>query len=242
MWKVLIADDEPLIIRSIIRRIQWEEMDLELAGTAENGDELLEKIKTLQPDLVITDICMPAMTGLEVIAKSFELENPPRFIITSAYTTFEYARTAIRLGVDEYLPKPVTSASIREALENSLKKLRQSRKPEQKKNLFIDTACQYIEANFQKQLQLKDVAQEVYLSPSYFSSLFKAETGMNFLDYLTKIRMEHAKIWLKDPQYSQNDVAAMCGYSSSKYFGKVFKAETGMTPGEWRHGKSQSGE
>jgi len=236
MWKILIADDEPLVVRSIIRHIHWEDMDLELAGTAFDGEELLTKIRSLEPDVAITDICMPGMTGLEVIAKSFELKHSPRFIITSAYTTFEYARTALQLGVDEFLPKPVTDASIRQAIKASLAKLGSTERPEPRKNCFISTACQYIEDNFEKPLQLKDVAREVYLSTTYFSALFKEKMGISFIDYLTRVRLKHAKEWLEDIRYSVEEIAVMSGYSNAKYFGKVFKAETGMTPGEWRRG------
>ena len=239
MWKVLIADDEELIVRSMKRLVKWEEHDLELSGTAGNGTELLEKIEQIRPDIVIVDICMPSMTGLDVIAKTFELGLSPRFIIISAYTTFAYARIAIQLGVDEFLPKPVTAKSINEALERAMRKLDISDFTQKPCNRFITVAVRYIDQNFDKPLSLTQVAEYVYLSPTYFSALFKKEMKQTFSDYLTKVRIEHTKVWLNDLQYSLEDIAGRAGYSNAKYFGKVFKAVTGVTPVEWRNRKRQ---
>lgn len=248
MYKIVIADDEAMILRSLVRKISWTEHEAELAGTAENGADLMQLIEYQQPDIVITDICMPGLTGLEVIAKAEEDGKDIHFIITSAYTTFEYAREALVLGADEFLPKPFTAEEVNTAIERSLKKLRNKRDTELKQkteegdksregkgNLFVGEAISYIKTHFQESIQLTDVADAVYLSPTYFSKLFRKYTEKTFSEYLTQFRVERAREYLKNPRYSIEQVAQMCGYHDPKYFAKVFKAETGMTPNEWRH-------
>lgn len=242
MAKVLIADDEPVLIRRMHRLIPWEKLGLTLAGTAEDGEELLEKIRAERPDIVLADICMPCMTGLEVIAKVQAMGYHPHFIITSAYTTFDYARTALKLGVDEFLPKPLTGGVLEKALAETLRKIAAERNAPPAGNQFIEAACEYIEEHYGEPLQLKDAADHVYLSPTYFSALFREEAGIGFSDYLTRVRIRHVKELLQDLGLSLEDIAARCGYSSSKYMGRVFKAETGTTPGEWRLGRKERGD
>ena len=119
MYRVLVVDDEKYIRRSIINRIRWEECGTEVAGEAGDGKEACELIALYRPEIVITDIRMPGMDGLE-LAEWIAREYPSiRMIIISAYNDFEYARKAIRYGVKEYLLKPV----VGEELEGTLLRL-----------------------------------------------------------------------------------------------------------------------
>jgi len=116
MWKVIIADDERLICRLIESLIDWEALDMENAGKAENGLEALQMVRDLQPDLLITDIRMPGCDGLELIRQARELSPEIEIVIISGYARFEYAKTAIAYGVGSYILKPVNRDELNKTL------------------------------------------------------------------------------------------------------------------------------
>ncbi|WP_020427243.1 response regulator, partial [Paenibacillus riograndensis] len=111
MYKVVLADDETFALEGLRTLTDWEELGFEVCGACENGEEALAAIIRSSPDLVITDIRMPEIDGLELIrrVRSLDMEQPI-FIVLSGYGEFEYARTAIRYGVRHYLLKPVVDA------------------------------------------------------------------------------------------------------------------------------------
>lgn len=111
-----------------------------------------------------------------------------------------------------------------------------STKTEEHENQVVIRAQEYIQENFRKNLALDDVSRQLDLSPYYFSKLFKEETGSNFIEYLTNLRMAKAKELLKNEQYSMKEICAEIGYSDPNYFSRIFKKSTGMTPTEYRGG------
>lgn len=116
--QVIIADDEYLICELIRKMILWDELQVEFAGYAHNGQELLEKIKQIHPDIVITDISMPIMDGIELIRQTRLLNIPCRFIIISGYKQFEYAHNALKYSVDDYILKPINEAELNQSIKN----------------------------------------------------------------------------------------------------------------------------
>ncbi len=117
MLKVLIADDEEKICQLIEKLIDWQALDMKLSGVANNGIEALERIEALSPDVVITDIRMPGYDGLDLVKKTRELNVGVEFVIISGYRHFEYAQTAIKYGVSDYLLKPIKKQELTETLE-----------------------------------------------------------------------------------------------------------------------------
>ena len=107
MIKVLIADDEEKVCQLICNLVDWASFDMQIVGTAANGIEALEKVRSLGPDLMITDIRMPGCDGLELIARAKAENEALEFVIISGYRHFEYAQTAIKSGVGDYLLKPI---------------------------------------------------------------------------------------------------------------------------------------
>lgn len=233
MYRILSADDEELS-RMVLERLLGREKEVTLIGIAEDGDELLEMIEREKPDIVITDICMPGHSGLETIASTLEKGLAIRFIITSAYANFEYARKAIQLGVEDFLPKPVRSEELHKAIENVKKKLGQEVPQAVSYSRIIQVAKSYMDEHYGKHLTLEEVASQIYLSPAYFSSLFKKETGFLFSDYLIKIRMEQAKKMIEQLDGSTAQIAEKVGYKDVKHFREMFRKVYGMTPSEYR--------
>lgn len=117
MYKVIIADDEEDLRRAIIQKIDWNECGFEIIGDAENGIEALEMVENLEPDLLITDIKMPMMTGLELAEKVRSVSPATQIVILSGYDEFEYARQAIQYNIIRYLLKPISASELRCELE-----------------------------------------------------------------------------------------------------------------------------
>ncbi len=125
--RVVVADDEPKVCQLICNLVDWEALGMEIVGTASNGQEALELIHTLHPDLIITDIRMPGCTGLELIEQARRLQPQIEFIIVSGYRHFEYAQSAIRFGVSDYLAKPIKKNELMDTLEKMRDKHMQNR-------------------------------------------------------------------------------------------------------------------
>ncbi|MDC7286254.1 AraC family transcriptional regulator [Blautia schinkii] len=234
MIKVVLADDEPLAITLLKHHIAWEQQGLVLAGCARDGDELYEMIFSLRPEIVITDIQMPGRSGLEIIAKALEAGLPTRFIIISSYASFEYARKAIQLGAEDFLPKPVSRRELSKTLSLVLEKLKLPQPGEESCRKLILTAKEYIEEHFSEHLTLENVASHIYVSTSYLSTLFKKETGINFVSYLTEVRMKNARSYLDDNSLTIAQVADMVGYKDVKHFSSVFQKFYQVSPAQYR--------
>lgn len=123
MYKVLLVDDETIVLDGLKRRIHWESLNLEIVGTATDGLDAIRKIEQLKPDIVITDIIMPIMDGIKLIETIRELELPVKIIILSGHDEFSYAQKAIRLGAIEYQLKPVSSEEIESSLKKTIEQL-----------------------------------------------------------------------------------------------------------------------
>lgn len=124
MFKIILADDEPIIIKGLKKMIQWERLNAQIVAEAENGEELLAKIRQYSPDIVISDVAMPRMTGLDVIKEIREEGRNTKVIFLSGYQEFDYAKAAIRYAAQEYLLKPVGKEELEQAIlkaESSLK-------------------------------------------------------------------------------------------------------------------------
>lgn len=116
MFKIVLADDEPVIIKGLRKMIQWEALHAEIVAEAGNGEELLEKVREFSPDIVISDVAMPRMSGLDVIKKIREYDKKTKIIFLSGYQEFDYVRTAIRYDAQEYLLKPVGKEELEQAV------------------------------------------------------------------------------------------------------------------------------
>lgn len=117
-YTVLVVDDEFELRRALIEKVDWQSAGFEVIGEAENGIEALECIESLEPDLIITDIKMPMISGLELAKRIREIRPAAQIVILSGYDSFEYARTAIEYNIISYLLKPISSSEMTEELKN----------------------------------------------------------------------------------------------------------------------------
>lgn len=142
MYNVMLIDDEKLIIQGLTNIIEWEEIGLKVVETALNGYEALEKFKEKSVDIIITDISMPRLTGLELIKEIREINSKTKFIILTGYDEFAYAKEAIKYGVESYILKPINEEELQETLVKMVRDLDNKKK---EKNKVLDKNTKLIE-------------------------------------------------------------------------------------------------
>ena len=126
MYKVYLLDDEPFILEGLKYIVDWEDYGFEIVGSANNGEDGLKEILSMDIDLVLTDIMMPKMTGLELIDNLIKLNYHTNFIVLSAFQEFEYAKKAISMGAENYILKPIDSEELEKSIINIKKKLKEN--------------------------------------------------------------------------------------------------------------------
>lgn len=263
MIRLLIADDERLereaLVDMVTRRFVEHDVVLEVA---ENGRKAADTAILWEADLILMDIEMPGMNGLDA-ARAVLAQRPGcRVIFVTAYSLFQYAHEAVHLGACDYLLKPVDpdelEASIRRAIRQieaerrleALAPVQQEPEPEtpaapeeadahdetenNQTALVMAHVRRYLEDNYMFDISLDSVGEILHISPAYLSAQFKKYQKMNFLDCLTELRINAAKELLNDPFRSSAEVASMVGYEDASYFARAFKKRTGMTPTQYR--------
>lgn len=156
MLKVLFADDEPLMLEGLRFLVDWEGLDFEVCGEALDGEDALQLIHSIRPDLVITDVRMPVIDGLELIRIFAESDFQPKFIIFSGYADFEYAKEALKYGVSNYLTKPLDERELTEALQTVAEQIRAERKLASRHELI----SAFIQAETVSRLLMRDHTAE----------------------------------------------------------------------------------
>ena len=230
MKTIVIVEDEFRIRQGLGSLINKVDMGCKVIGEAENGYEGLKMIQDLEPDIVITDIQMPKIDGLQMIEKAKEMGAACTFVILSGYADFEYARRGIHLGVKEYLLKPATISSVKELLIKLAGNGEEASRPEEDEySGMVKEMIAIMEESYGMRLGLDTFADKFRLTPEYISNLFAKETKMTFSNYLKKVRIEKAKELILSTDMKIYEVACSVGYSDQKYFSKVFKEYTGVS-------------
>lgn len=244
--KLLIADDEQYVRYSLAEEIDWAKYGIELAGTASDGEEAFELAMRIRPDLLLTDIRMPVLSGLDLMRKLKPELPQMKVVLLSGWSDFEYAREALKLGASNYLVKPCPDEEIIDALlvaaqdqEASPDKANASAAAPgtvemQAKRHAIKMACELIHRDLSMPVTLTEVAGKLDMNASALSRLFRQEMGCSFSEYATNARMNLAKKQLIESNLKINDIAQNVGYGSVSHFVQVFGEYTGMTPGKFR--------
>jgi YesN/AraC family two-component response regulator len=229
----MIIDDEKSIRNLLKLTISWKELGLEVVGEASSGIEAINSIDDIRPDIVFVDIRMPFMNGIEFSKLAIKRYPRLKIIILTAFNEFEYAKECIGIGVAEYLLKPIVRNDVNEACKKVIEQLNKM-KPE--KDTTVTEECndiakiyEYIQKNYSDpELNLTSIAQEFGFNSSYLSRRFKADIGINLIDYITKCRMEKAMecVKMKKLMYI---TAKEVGIPDPNYFGKCFKKYTGKS-------------
>ncbi|MBU9725566.1 response regulator transcription factor [Diplocloster modestus] len=240
-WKVLLVDDEHMIREGFKKLFSWEEHDCEVVGEASDGVEAINQAALLKPDVVIMDINIPIINGLDVI-RILKAKDPGiAFIVVSGYDDFHYCKEAIKLKIVDYIRKPVDYEEFGDVIDNLKIALyqektfceRQETDKIEREDKMIFEMTKYIQENLQEEITLKVLADKFYLSPVYVSQMFRNKMGVNFLSYLTHLRIEKSKILLMTSQKSIAEIAGSVGFKDYRVYSRVFKKLEKVPPSQY---------
>jgi YesN/AraC family two-component response regulator len=248
MWRTLIVDDEQHARASVIKLLAKSKLPFEIVGTAGDGQAGMEAVRELQPDVVITDIDMPVMDGVNLLKSAREEGYEARFVMLTCMNEFEYARKSLEFGASGYLLKlSMDVEELKQALgkvSRELEQLEQLRKADRwfpKKNEDeltdhpeMNKIIRHIEEHYAEEITLKRVAELITMDASYVSDLFKKKTGQTLTHYVQNRRIQAARMLLTETTQSVGDIARLVGFENDNYFIKIFKRWCGVTPSEYR--------
>lgn len=249
MYRLIIADDEKIVLNGIKNTIDWNSLGVEVAATAGNGQEFYDNAIAYQPDIALVDIRMPIMDGLTAIEKLKPILGSCQFIIFTAYEDFSYAKKALELGVMGYIAKPVLKNEVIDKVKLAVKRLEkqknektpddrnetESLRPEKSKHSSaIEKIKRYMQSHVDSDYSLIDVAEYMQMNSAYLSRYFKEKTQETFVEYDKKLKMERAEYLLVTTNMKTYEIAAQLGYKSTQHFSRIFKEFAGMSPIEYR--------
>lgn len=252
MYRLMIADDEPLVRRGIRQLIDFSSLKVAEIYEATTGEEALKIFKEFQPEIVLMDINMPKIDGLSVAKKIKELIPKTKIAIITGYNYFDYAQSAIKIGVEDYILKPISKSDVSEIITKLVTYLEQEKKDEEikkiiknfkitedlkdtSKNNYKFLIQDYIENNYDdSQFTLSVLSEHLNLSSSYLSVIFKKNFGLPFQDYLLQKRMEKAKLLLLTTELKNYEISEKVGFEDVNYFITKFKKYYNITPKQYR--------
>lgn len=259
MYRIVVIEDSKLLRTGMIHTWDWKRLDCQIVGSAGDGIEGLQVICDTKPDVVLTDIRLPGLNGLDMIESARKQGISPAVIIISGYDEFSYAQKALTLGAVAYLVKPVEEEDAYRAIQSACERVDEQRKyrnlterlenienskmqvfnkylasSEGIKSEYTRQAIRYIEEHFADDISVRSIAEALAISESHLSKVFKDTMHCTIGEYLIQYRIREACTMLKDPQNRIYEVAVRCGYNDQRYFSVIFKRMMGMTPNEFR--------
>lgn len=259
MYKILFVDDDTTI-RSVIKSYRiWEHSEFYIERFAENEKEALDILQKERFALVITDIRMPVIDGLELVRKMRERGDRTCVILSSAYGDFKYAKEGIRLGVLDYIEKPYTQEKLEEALVYARRHLTQNQSVNIVENIYevmftqieknrlydmllqenVDALsfCSNMAEHLEEDNLIDKVSREVELSRDYLGRIFKARTGFSLSEFSTALKIDQAKKLLTESNLKIYEISDRLGYATVDYFSRLFRNYAGQTPAAYRKNK-----
>jgi len=239
MRKVVVVEDEDLVRRGIVLAVDWQSVDCAVVGEAANGAEGLEVIRERKPDLIVTDIKMPRMDGIEMLRRLRAEGNNAAVILLTAYSDFTYAQAAVKLGAVDYLLKPFHDGELEEAVAR-LGRETAGTAPEPApaaggKSKYVMETLRYVSEHYaEPDMGVSQAAERLGISEGHLSHVFKKETGRTLGSYITDYRIHRAMELLKDCRSKVYEVAEQVGYRDITYFSATFKRAVGVSPSEYQ--------
>lgn len=259
MYKVYIVDDAVLVRKEIVLTTPWEALNCMVVGEAGDAHTAFEEIQKLQPDIVITDIKMNQKTGLDLIRELKADNCNAEYIVISGYSEFEYAFNSIKLEVQNYILKPISDGELMDTLKKTIKQIEAKKRTDiitqkiqvteflgdvradlledyanSKLSIYLRKAMEYINLHYMEEITVKEVANELYISESYLTKLFKQEITITFIDYLTQVRIRNSIELLRNINLPIYEISDRVGYKDYRYYSQVFKKLIGISPKEYQ--------
>jgi two-component system response regulator YesN len=252
MYNILVVDDEFESRNTLCNCFPWSNLGFQVIAQAGNGAEALEILGRVKVDVVLCDIKMPVLSGIDLAQTLYRQKSKPFIIFLSGYRDFEYAQKALSFGVRYYIVKPARYEEIMNTFQMLKQELDARSAPlpfseYHEKNLdsshfqekVIELVKKYIMENYAK-ASLDDAAKLVHMNSSYLSQLFKQKTGVNFSDFLIEVKMTKAAELLMDYHLKTYSVSEMVGYTNPKNFARTFKNFYGVNPRDYRYAKLEN--
>lgn len=244
-YSVIVAEDEELLLNNLVQKIERADSDFQVVGTAQTGVQAYALIEELNPEVLITDIRMPVMDGIALIAKVREHFPLIKCIITSGFSDFEYARSAITLSVSDYLLKPIDSEELSDILgkikrefqiaQNSFEGIFSPATTRQTPTQIAELLKEYILSNYTSEINLNLIASSMNYSSSYLTKIFCQVYDCTPSKYIINLRINKAcQLLLHNPELSIRQIGEAVGYHDQAYFSRIFKKHTGKSPFEYR--------
>ena len=247
MYRVVLIDDEYIILEGLRRVVKWADYGCEVVGTAQDAASGMALIREAQPDILFTDIRMPGQNGLTMLA-ALRSEFPDMQVtVLTGYRDFSYAQEAIRLGVTRFLLKPSKMDEIRESLDAMTARLAtrlpqaaeheeaQDERASGAGNFIVNQAVAYIRGHYAEKISLQDVAERCYVSQWHLSKQLNRYAGKSFYDILNSVRIEAACNLLTDPSLKISEISERVGYADVAHFARTFKKLEGVSANEYRN-------
>ena len=232
--RVLLADDEAAILEGYKLLFDWEKYQCEIAGTAMDGQEAVEKARELKPDIVIMDINLPKLNGLEAIRAIQDTapgDHPIYMIVVTGYDEFSYCQEALRLRVSDFLLKPIDFDVFGEVIEGVVKKVMENPNRQVVLSDTLKKIVDYVNENLSDEdMRLTLLAENMNMIRITSASCLKKELGCGYHAYLNQVRVEKAKKYLRQTNEPITVVAELVGFSDYRIFTKIFKGIVGVTP------------
>jgi len=243
-YSLILVEDEFIMLKELEMMIDWKNLKVDLVAKASNGIEGEKVIEKYHPDIVITDIRLPGQDGLEMLSKFPDV----RSVILSGFSDFKYMKKAIKIGVEDYLLKPVDNDELVKTISNIVKELDAEKLLQAKENIenevvplerkfnnhLINSAVNYISENYGSSIGLQEAAAALNVSETHLSRLFKEVSNVNFLYYLNAFRINKSIYLLKNSTINISEIAFNCGFLNPGYYTKIFKRFLGITPTAYR--------
>lgn len=248
MLKVLVVDDELFVRKGIVLETDWTALGCMVVAEAGNGQEGLDAAHKYDPDLIICDIRMPKMDGIEMLRTLRSEGSRVKVIFLTAYGEFEYAQNAIRLLASDYLLKPFEDGELEAAVKKIQTEIEVEHKRSQEdggiaplklksgdKSKYVMEAIRYISEHYNDEtISVGTIAESLGLSEGHLSRMFKKETDYTVMAYLTQFRIHTAMKLLTDCRHKVYEVAEMVGYHDITHFSTTFKKIVGVSPSEYQ--------
>lgn len=247
VYRVVVAEDEPLILDNIAKKITNMNMGFEVVGMADDGKRALELVEMLSPDVLVTDIRMPVMDGLELL-KITSLKHPGiKKIVISGYDDFKYAQQALKYEAMDYLLKPLKPEELlevfdririsldaqRNIIKQNIMKLKDNYSYSSVEIAHLVEA--YIRENYTQEINFDLISQNFNFNSSYLSKIFTRHIGENPSKYMISLRINKARqLLLSNRELSIKDIGELVGYPNQFYFSRIFKSIVGKSPASYR--------
>jgi YesN/AraC family two-component response regulator len=247
MYRVMLVDDEVVAVNALNRRVDWSKYDVDDVLVANSMTQAQELFAAWKIDFMLCDIEMPQGSGLDLF-EWVKIKYPEtECIYVTCHPDFEYVRKAMKLGSLDYILKPIDYDELDEILKNTIARLKKknaavvppadavlqqimARENQSIGSSVTEQVKKFIIDHLSETIHVEDIAKTVHLNPQYLMRVFKKETSMPILEYITSERVKIAKDLLAQTDLPINRVADCVGYDNYSYFIKIIKRYTGMTP------------